>query len=104
MTSRRVQEIRERRQRFSEQREFLPSSSSTGITYPTSSSSSRSRALADYDNAIAASDRKRQQQADERRLNASKDDDRTATDRKYDKYKTTFTDDNDESQKYRRSK
>ncbi|CAF0751621.1 unnamed protein product [Adineta ricciae] len=102
VTSRRVQEIRERRQRFSEQREFLPSSSSTGITYPASSSSSRSRALADYDNAIAASDRKRQQQADEKRFNASKDDDRTATDRKYDKYKTTFTDDNDESQKYRR--
>jgi hypothetical protein len=63
--SRRVQELRERRQNLSEQREY--STSSDSDVQP---SAARLRALAEYDAALAESDANRQRQLEDNRLNA----------------------------------
>jgi hypothetical protein len=90
---RRVQELRERRQRLSEQRDY-PSSSGLGGS---GSSSSRSRVLAEYDTALAESQAKRQRQTEENRSNVSKSEEKDLTERRQEKYKTMSNDDN---QKY----
>ncbi|CAF3879351.1 unnamed protein product [Adineta steineri] len=92
-SSRRVQELRERRQRYSEQRE-CPSSSLNGTAASSSSSSSRLRALNEYDTALADSEKKRQQQAEENRLNALKNKEKESTENKREKFKSMFDDEN----------
>jgi hypothetical protein len=78
--------MRERRQRLSEQRDYPSGASGT-------SSSSRLRALAEYETSLTESNAKRQRQAEENRLNISKSEDVEIPERKREKFRTTFADD-----------
>jgi len=78
--------MRERRQRLSEQRDYPSGASGT-------SSSSRLRALAEYETSLTESNAKRQRQAEENRLNISKSEDIEIPERKREKFRTTFADD-----------
>ena len=74
-SNRRIQDLRDRRQRFfSEQRDY-PSGSSAA-------SSSRSRALAEFETGLAESSAKRQRQSEENRLNSSRSKDKDTLKRK----------------------
>ena len=79
---------------MSEQREYAPSATVDRSGTP---SSARLRALAEYDTALATSETKRQRQAEENRLNTSKNEEKELTERRRDKFKITF---DDEDQKY----
>ncbi len=90
-STRRVQELRERRQRLSEQREYSSGSTSGGGA----PSSSRLRALTEYDTALAESEAKRKRQAEENRLNILKNkEEEGVTERRHEKFKTLFDDEN----------
>ncbi len=93
---------------MSEQRECPPSSTFGGGSG--TSSSSRLRALAEYDTALAESETKRQRQVEENRqrqveenrqrqveenrLNTLKNEENQLTERRREKFKTTFDDEN----------
>lgn len=83
-----MQELRERRQRLSEQRDYQPTSTSAGSG--AASSSARLRALAEYDTALAESEVKRQRQAEENRLNTSKNDEQELIGKRREEFKTMF--------------
>jgi hypothetical protein len=76
---------------LSEQRDY-PSGSTSGAS--SAPSSSRLRALAEYDIALAESDAKRQRQTEEHRLNASKNEDREVPERRREKFKISSDDEN----------
>ncbi|CAF4526123.1 unnamed protein product [Rotaria sp. Silwood1] len=97
-SSRRVQELRERRKRFSEQRDHPSSSRTRGGSV---SSSARLQALAEYDTALAESEAKRKRQAEENRLNTPKTDADELIEKRHEKFKTMF--DDAASQKYEKS-
>ena len=80
--SRRVQELRERRQNLSEQRDYRSSSPSNAAA----PSAARLRAMAEYDTGLAESEAKRQKQAEENRLNARKTEDTDVTERKRERF------------------
>ncbi|CAF0875371.1 unnamed protein product [Rotaria sordida] len=95
--SRRVQELRERRKRLSEPPDYSNRAGSSGSI----TSSARLQSLAEYDTALAESETKRQRQAEENRLNTLKNDENDLMEKRREKFKTMF---DNENQKYDKSK
>ena len=87
---RRFQVLREHRQRLSEQRDYPLSSASGG----SSASSARLQALAEFDTTLAESEAKRRRQAEENRLNSLKDDENELLEKRREKFRMMFDDEN----------
>ena len=90
-TYRRSQELRDRRRHWSEQRD-LGSSQPSQRASSVVPSSSRLQALAEYDAAMAESEAKRKREAEENRLNASKNETIDTAERRRERLKTMFED------------
>ncbi|CAF3885816.1 unnamed protein product [Rotaria magnacalcarata] len=97
-TSRRVQELRERRQRLSEQREFVPSPSGRASSV---AASSRLQAVAEYDTALIESETKRKRQAEENRPNTPNNEENDLTTKRREKLKAMLE---EESKNYEKSR